>query len=160
MFVFDKTNYSYSIVEIVENKKDLYHLLLLADETTEAIDKYLLESTVYVINDKVKSIGVFCLYKIDDDIIELKNIAVDSIYQSKGIGGSIITCIKEIVKEQGYKVLVVGTADTGEAQIRFYLRNGFIKTGLKKDFFLINYSEPIFENGVQLRDMVMFETKV
>ena len=62
---------------------------------------------------------------------------------------------KEIAKENHYKTLTVGTSDTGFQQIRFYEKNDFIKSGILKDFFIENYPDPIYENGLQMRDMVL-----
>lgn len=54
-----------------------------------------------------------------------------------------------------YSKLIVGTADSGIDQIRFYERNGFMKFGLRKNFFIENYELPIIENGIQLKDMIL-----
>lgn len=143
-------------LELVEANSQLpYSLLLLADETRYAIDKYVFDSNVYVLRDGMDELAVFCLYQIDERILEIKNIAVCSELQGKGIGTLLIKEIVQIGRMQGYKELIVGTADCGVDQIRFYERNGFVKYGIKKDFFIENYEQPIVENGVQLRDMVM-----
>jgi len=64
---------------------------------------------------------------------------------------------KEIAKENHYKKLTVGTSDTGFQQIRFYEKNGFIQRGILKDFFIKNYPDPIYENGLQMKDMIILE---
>lgn len=138
----------------VENGRYPYDLLLLADETKDAIDKYVFKSEVFEVFHSGEKVGVFCLYKIDDNTIELKNIAVSEKYQSQGFGAIIINFIKEYTNN-AYKTLIVGTADTGERQIKFYERNGFVKYGIRENFFIENYPEPIIENGRQLKDMVM-----
>ncbi|MDR0228308.1 MAG: GNAT family N-acetyltransferase [Flavobacteriaceae bacterium] len=153
----DKVGSVYEVLEVVDDKQSLYDLLLLADETKEAIDKYLFDSIVFALQTEKQTVAVFCLYPIDRNTIELKNIAVNSAYQSNGIGASIIDFIKKYSIEKEYSTLLVGTSDTGEAQIRFYLRNGFTSAGIKENFFIENYPEPIFENGKQLKDMVMFQ---
>jgi ribosomal protein S18 acetylase RimI-like enzyme len=38
-----------------------------------------------------------------------------------------------------------------------YEKAGFKKYAIKKDFYLRLYPDPIIENGVQLRDMVMLK---
>ncbi|MGV8048552.1 GNAT family N-acetyltransferase, partial [Mycobacterium kansasii] len=70
-------------------------------------------------------------------------------------GSILMNKAKEIARENHYKTLIVGTSDTGFQQIRFYEKNGFKKTGIRKDFFIENYPSPIFENGLQMRDMVL-----
>ena len=134
-----------------------YNLLLLADETIEGINKYLFDSDVYIaeLPDEEDPIAIFCLYPIDENTIELKNIAVAESYQGKGMGSVLLDKASRIAKEKEYREIIVGTADCGVKQIRFYERNGFVKYGVKKNFFLEIYDQPIYENGVQLIDMVM-----
>jgi len=44
--------------------------------------------------------------------------------------------------------------------ILFYLKQGFVKYGVKKDFFVQNYPQPIYDHGIQLRDMVMLKKEL
>lgn len=139
-----------------------YDLLLLADETVEAINKYLYDSEVYIakLPSEDIPIGIFCLYRINNDTIEIKNIAVAEEYQDKGVGSYLMNRIQEIAKEKKYKEVIVGTGDCGIKQIRFYEKNGFVLYGIKENFFLNNYDKPIYENGVMLKDMVMLRKRV
>ena len=131
------------------------HLLLLADETVEAIEQYLYNSRIYSVWKDKEELAVFCLYPHDNNCLEIKNIAVSTAYQNQHIGSFLIDKIKVIALEQGFEMLIVGTSDTGDAQIRFYERNGFIPYGKRKNFFIDNYPEPIFENGKQMIDMIL-----
>lgn len=133
-----------------------YELLLLADETRDAIDKYLSSSNVYLVKLNNDNVGVFCLYHQDTETVELKNIAVSEKYQRQGIGKQILMHIKKICYPK-YKRIIVGTADCGINQIRFYERNGFLKYDVRKNFFIENYPKPIFENGIQLKDMQLLK---
>lgn len=143
--------------QLITEPRYPYDLLLLADETVSAINRYLFDSEVYIVlNEENTTIGVFCLYEIDDNTVELKNIAISNSQQSKGLGSQVVTYIKNISAKK-YKTLIVGTADCGFRQIKFYENNGFVKYNVRKDFFLHNYEEPIIENGVMLRDMVMLK---
>jgi len=139
-----------------------YDLLLLADETIEGINKYLFNSEVYVAKriDNGLSIGVFCLRHINADTVEIMNIAVSEQYQGTGIGSLLLAESFKIAKEQGYKEVILGTADCGIKQIRFYEKNGFVKYDIKKNYFTDIYDTPIYENGVQLKDMVMLKKRL
>lgn len=139
-----------------------YDLLLLADETIDSINKYLFDSDIYVVKyaDKDEIIGVCCLFDINTDIVEIKNIAVAEAYQGTGIGSYLINKIIEIAKKQEYKEVIVGTADCGIRQIHFYEKNGFEKYGIRENFFLDIFDYPIYENGVMLKDMVMLKKRV
>lgn len=134
-----------------------YDLLLLADETRDAINKYVFDSDVFTvkITPQSTSIGVFAIKQNSSEELELKNIAVKEDHQRMGIGKLILDKTKSIARERGYSKLTVGTSDTGFDQLRFYAANGFVRTGLRKDFFLLNYPDPIYENGIQMKDMVM-----
>lgn len=147
-FIFNK---------IDKNSAIPYELLLLADETIDAVNQYIFKCDIYLLNDGTENIAVMALYKNSDSEIEIKNIAVIESYRSKGIGSILINKAKEIAFNNHYKILSVGTSDTGFQQIRFYEKNGFKKTGIRKDFFIENYPSPIYENGLQMRDMVILE---
>ena len=51
--------------------------------------------------------------------------------------------------------MIVGTADSSLENIAFYKRQAFIKAVSKE--FLLQYVPPIYENGLQAIDMIMFE---
>lgn len=146
-------------IEKIDNNYP-YNLLLLADETVEGIDKYLYESDVYVAKTADEAIGVFCLFQVDEDVVEIKNIAVVPQMQNRGVGSHLMNEIEIIARKKQYKTIIVGTGDCGINQIRFYERNGYSKYAVKKDFFLKIYSEPIYENGIMLRDMVMLKKEI
>lgn len=139
-----------------------YDLLLLADETKEGIHKYLFESEVYVANlsGNDAPIGVFCLYPVHADTVEIMNIAVSEQYQNTGIGSRLLAESFRVAKEQGYKEIIVGTADCGIKQIRFYEKNGFVKCDIRKNYFTDIYDTPIYENGIQLKDMVILRKTI
>ncbi|OCA72709.1 GCN5 family acetyltransferase [Chryseobacterium contaminans] len=145
----------YTFSKIEKNSEIPYELLLLADETVEAINQYIYKCDIYLLHDDTGSIAVMALCKNSDTELEIKNIAVIESYRSKGIGSILIKKAKEIALDNHYKVLSVGTSDTGFQQIRFYEKNGFKKTGIRKDFFIENYPSPIYENGLQMRDMIL-----
>lgn len=132
-----------------------FNLLLLADETIAAIEQYIYDSVVYVLMDEQAVIGVAALYALSAGELEIKNIAVAPSHQNNGIGSFLIRQIIAIARKQQYKTLIVGTADSGWQQIRFYERNGFQKYAVRKNFFIEHYPQPIFENGLQLKDMVL-----
>jgi ribosomal protein S18 acetylase RimI-like enzyme len=154
------TNSPYTITKLQPEDLLPFDLLLLADETKEAIEKYIYDCEVYLVNHNGQSIATFALYPINKTEVEIKNIALVRELQGKGIGSDLIKEIVRIVKEQNYSSLIVGTGDVSAAQIRFYEKNGFVKYDMKKNFFLDNYKLPIIENGKQMKDMVMLRMKI
>ncbi|MDF2476647.1 MAG: family N-acetyltransferase [Sphingobacterium sp.] len=144
-------------IKAITNHKDYpYDLLLLADETIAAINKYLFDSAVFVVQEEQQSIAVFCLYPVDNATLEIKNIAVSPSHRNRGLGSKILRYIQETYHAQ-YPNLIVGTADCGFDQIRFYERNDFVKYDLRTNFFIENYEQPIYENGQLLKDMVLLK---
>ncbi len=145
------------IRRLLTGEKIPYHLLLLADETTEGIDRYIRESDIYIVENKGRFIVVYVLQPVDSSVIEIKNIAVDQEYQGRGIGLSLLSDAIRRAGEEGYSEIIIGTATQAARQISLYEKAGFKKYAIKKDFYLRLYPDPIIENGVQLRDMVMLK---
>lgn len=153
------TKGDYTIQQLAGTDTIPFNLLLLADETREAIEKYIYQSSIYCLYslEVPEPIAVFALYKINDKTVEIKNIAVAESYQGKGLGSFLITAINTIAAMERYKEIIVGTADAGTREIHFYERNGFKRYGTRDNFYTDNYPEPIIENGIRLKDMIMLK---
>ena len=52
------------------------------------------------------------------------------------------------------RILEVGTGNAGIGQLALYQRCGFSIESIEKDYFVRHYPEPIYENGIECRDMV------
>ncbi len=142
------------IREISENKKQYLHLLLLADEQEDMIDRYLSRGTMYVLDDN--GVKAECVVTNEGNgILEIKNIATMPEYQKQGYARKLIDFLVAEYSEQ-YSVLQVGTGDS-PSTIPFYEKCGFIRSHIVKDFFISNYKHPIFECGKQLIDMVYLQ---
>lgn len=137
-----------------------FGLLLLADESIEAIKKYINACRVFEILLNNKMIGIMAVMINNDNTIELKNIAISKKYQRNGFGKQAINWLENFYKEKGVKIIFVGTGDASHSQQRFYQKLGFEKYSIKEDFFLKNYPSAIFENGIQLKNMVMFKKHI
>lgn len=141
--------------QLSKNEKIPYNLLLLADETMEAIEKYIFNSDLFVVEQEAEVIAVYALYVINQEEIEIKNIAVSEAHQGQGIGKLLLQDATNKARDRGFKTLLIGTPDCAVKQLSIYQKAGFEIFDVKKRFFIENYPEPIFENGVQLQDMVM-----
>lgn len=142
----------------LESKETIpYKLLLLADETIEGIDKYIFESTLYVAECEGKMLGVCAITTIDSTLLEIMNIAVGVEHRRKGVGTKLIQYAIDSSKQRGYKALLIGTADVAYMQLAFYRKMGFKDYRVRTNYFVKKYSEPIFEEGVQLRDMIVLK---
>lgn len=131
-----------------------WDLLLSADPSRKMIESYIDNSDIYIASIEEKVVGEYVLTKIDQNTIELKNIAVDEKYQGKGIGKQLVLDAIKKAKEVGFKTIEVGTGNSSFSQLALYQKCGFRITGVDKDFFTKNYTEKIIENGIVCRDMI------
>lgn len=129
-------------------------LLLLADPSEELIREYLSKGICYTAEKNGQLVGVILIvYKIPDNA-EVMNIAVKEEFQKQGIGREILTYIQKELKNKGVKALEIGTGNSSIFQLLLYQRCGFRITKIDFDFFRKNYPEPIYENGIECRDML------
>ena len=139
------------IIEIIDNKKVYIELLLLADEQEDMIARYLDKGKMYVLDDN----GIKCQCVVTNEgngVLEIKNIATVPEYQGKGYAKAMIDFIIAKYRED-YSVLQVGTGDS-PSTIPFYEKCGFVPSHIIPNFFTENYNHPIYEDGIQLVDMV------
>ena len=134
-----------------------YDLLLLSDDSKEAIDKNLHNGELYTCKLDDKVIASFILKIVSEGVLEIKNIAVNENLQGKGIGTVLLNFIKEEAGKRGLRELWVGTCDQCSLEIKFYEKSGFVVSDVRKHFFLDNYDQPIYENGKQIIDMVILK---
>lgn len=132
-----------------------YDLLLLADPSKKNIDKYIFSGDIYIIEKDGITIGCYVLHSINSETIEIKNIVVEPAYQGKGIGLYLLNHATEEAKVKGFKSIIIGTGNSSVGQLYLYQKAGFRISNIIKDFFIDNYDEPIIENGIACRDMVM-----
>ncbi|MDP3624122.1 MAG: GNAT family N-acetyltransferase, partial [Methanobacteriaceae archaeon] len=78
--------------------------------------------------------------------------------QGKGYAKAMIKFVSDFYKNN-YKTMLVGTGDVPSI-LSFYESCGFEKSHVIKNFFTDNYDHPMFEEGVQLIDMVYLGKKL
>jgi len=142
---------------ITENKKQFVDLLLLADEQESMIDKYLARGDLFALYDGgLKSVCV--VTEEGPGICELKNIATYEQWHDRGYGSKLIAYISEFYKGK-YKTMLVGTGEVPWI-LNFYGKNGFKLSHRLPGFFTDNYDHPMFDNGVQLVDMIYLKKEL
>lgn len=145
---------------IQEGSKLPYDLLLLADETIEAIDKYIHDSEIYVYERDGETLGVYVYQIFDGESIEIKNIAVSKKCQGEGIGQRMLLNAIEESKKRGFKYLLIGTSNAAFRQLYIYQKVGFEIFEIKKDFYTKNYSMDLVENGLPLNHMIVLRKQL
>lgn len=141
------------ITEVTEAKKRYLNLLLVGDEQEDMIDRYLERGDLYVLEDD----GVKAVCVVTDEgegVLEIKNISVNPACQRKGYGRILIDYVAEAYRGR-FACLQAGTGDS-PLTVPFYERCGFVRSHSIPNFFIDHYDHPIFEEGVQLVDMVYF----
>ncbi|MCL6269587.1 GNAT family N-acetyltransferase [Sansalvadorimonas sp. 2012CJ34-2] len=128
-------------------------LLLEADPSEAKIQSYLPGSTCFAVEDGEKIVAVCVLIPLSSTSWELINIAVDPSCQGSGVGSKLLKHALSEMKKLGIKRVELGTGSFGY-QLTFYQRAGFRVFAVDRDFFLNNYDEPLFENGLQHKDML------
>ncbi|MET4693467.1 GNAT family N-acetyltransferase [Endozoicomonas lisbonensis] len=128
-------------------------LLLEADPSEDNVRAYLKNSRCYRAEIRQKTVGVCVLTKKSDDCFELMNIAVAPGMQAQGIGTRLLNFVISEVEASGAHRIELGTGTFGH-QLGFYQKAGFRAERVERDFFLKNYDQPVFENGIQHKDML------
>jgi len=128
-------------------------LLLLADPSEDKIRSYLSGSKCFIASSGAVVVGACVVQPRGTGTHEVMSIAVHPAYQKSGHGTALLKWVIDFFRSSGARQLEVGTGSFGY-QLAFYQRHGFRVTSIDHDFFVKNYPEPIFENGIQLVDML------
>jgi GNAT superfamily N-acetyltransferase len=128
-------------------------LLLLADPSEDKIRSYLPGSKCFVASIGEDVVGACVVQPRGEGAHELMSIAVHPAHQKSGYGTALLKWVIDFYRSAGARQLELGTGTFGY-QLAFYQRHGFRVTSIDRDFFVNNYPEPIFEDGIQLFDML------
>ena len=93
-----------------------------------------------------------------DGILEIKNIATEPVFQGQGYGKRLIAFIAKTYQDR-CSILQVGTGAC-PASLSFYEKCGFSRSHRIKNFFTDHYDHPIFEEDIQLVDMIYLRRKL
>lgn len=136
-----------------DNKEQYMNLLLEADPEKEVIEKYLKDGELFVLTYKDEVTCIAVVTKIDEDTVELKNIATTKKYRRQGYGKKMIKYLFDNYKQK-YEKIIVGTT---ENNIPFYVKLGFDKYyKTVKNFFVDNYKDEIWDGDLQCIDMYYY----
>ena len=139
------------IKKVISDKKEFLELLLLADEQEDMIDRYLERGDMFVLyDDGLKALCV--VTREGESVYEIKIIATVLFFQRQGYGKRLIEFLFEYYQGKCSEMLV-GTGDVPSSR-SFYEHCGFAISHRIKNFFTDNYDHPMYEDGVQLVDMI------
>ncbi|HEY0141955.1 MAG TPA: GNAT family N-acetyltransferase [Thermoanaerobaculia bacterium] len=86
---------------------------------------------------------------------ELVELAIAPERQGQGLGKQFVAWLIEEAKRRGKRQMIVGTSSTSAANLLFYQKAGFRIDSIRHDYFWY-YDEPVIENGLPVRDMIVF----
>ena len=136
-----------------ENKEQYMDLLLEADPSKDMINNYLKNGELFVLTYKDDVACIAVVTKIDEDTVELKNIATKKEFRGNGYGKKMLKYLADNYKQK-YKKMLVGTT---ENNIPFYVKQGFDKYEKTiKNFFVDNYDEEIWDGDLHCTDMYYY----
>jgi ribosomal protein S18 acetylase RimI-like enzyme len=136
--------------------ESLIPLLHDAEEDDERIRAALRESACqgYVARAGEQPVGAAVMRWAEGEPSELLYLAVVEGARRQGHGRRIVAALQAELPRRGRSMLV-GTGNCSLDNIAFYQRCGFRMYGVKRDFF--SYIDPpLSENGILMRDMIVF----
>ena len=150
-------NNKYYYLKKIKDKKKNLDLLLLADPEEEAIDKYIDNCEVFEFYHRDILIGQGAVMELSSTVYEIKNFAIYEKFHNCGYGKILINLLCEKYLENFKNRYII--VETSEQGVGFYKKCGFQFSHIVKDFFITNYKQPIFENGIQCKDMFYLKFK-
>ncbi len=132
-----------------------YSLLILADPDPDLLAGYIQKAKVFVVNYKAEVAGVIALEPQLNKVLEIKNIAVKANFQGRGIGRYLMDFSEEYALDKDFEAIKVATGNSSLGPLRLYRSQGFEIYEVHEDYFIKNYPDPIYENGIQCRDQII-----
>ncbi|KEI72151.1 GNAT family N-acetyltransferase [Endozoicomonas elysicola] len=128
-------------------------LLLEADPSEANIQSYLSGGWCFAAREQDRIVGACIVKTISDRCVEIFNVSVMPELQGRGIGTQLLNYVLDGLAQRSIKRVELGTGTFGY-QLTFYQRLGFRVSDVITNHFLDHYPEPIFEHGIQHKDML------
>jgi predicted N-acetyltransferase YhbS len=149
------------VVEHAGPRSQLRSLFELAEDSARELDAYIEDGRVLVAVDGDEVVGHVQLTPIAEQPtdIEVKNMAVDTAHQRRGIGRALMTAAIALARAEEGSRLVVATAAADVGNLRFYQRLGFRMRAIERDAFTpaTGYEPGLLIDGIELRDRVWLD---
>jgi ribosomal protein S18 acetylase RimI-like enzyme len=118
------------------------------------VRSYLQKGICYIAQLNNEVVAVCLIMETKVNTIEVMNLAVKEEYQNKGIGKRLLLYVIDEIKKGDTKTIEIGTGNPGVVQMLLYQKCGFRIVEIDFDFFRRTHPEPIYENGIECRDMI------
>ena len=128
------------LLQVCEIEKDNFSLPWSEKSFLESMER---NDTVFLValngEEVAGYLGCYCVAGEG----EITNVAVKSSYRRQGIGGKLLETLYEEAKVLHTQEFFLEVRESNEAAIGLYSRQGFVKEGVRKNF----YEKPV-ENAV------------
>ena len=128
------------LLQVCEIEKDNFSLPWSEKSFLESMER---NDTVFLValngEEVAGYLGCYCVAGEG----EITNVAVKSSYRRQGIGGKLLETLYEEAKVLHTQEFFLEVRESNEAAIGLYARQGFVKEGVRKNF----YEKPV-ENAV------------
>lgn len=138
-----------------------YELLLEADPDREKVDAYLAVSDCFIATVRNFIAGVIVVRRQGQGEAEIMNLSVSDIFRRRGIARKLLRYISgEWAPANDVKRLEIRTGTSAAGPMMLYQQEGFDLVALDRDYFVRNYPEPIWENGVQCKHQLILSKQL
>ena len=128
------------LLQVCEIEKDNFSLPWSEKSFLESMER---DDTLFLVAlDREEVAGYLGCYCVAGEG-EITNVAVKSSYRRQGIGGKLLETLYEEAKALQTYEFFLEVRESNEAAIGLYSRQGFVKEGVRKNF----YEQPV-ENAV------------
>ena len=128
------------LLQVCEIEKDNFSLPWSEKSFLESMER---NDTVFLVallrKEVAGYLGCYCVAGEG----EITNVAVKSSYRRQGVGGKLLETLYEEAKALHTQEFFLEVRESNEAAIALYSRQGFVKEGVRKNF----YEKPV-ENAV------------
>jgi GNAT superfamily N-acetyltransferase len=136
--------------------EEVFPLLLLAEPVPAALRWGLehLSDALYGMELNGAWIGAATV-RWHSEPCEILELAIAAEHQGQGLGKMFVAWLVEEARRRGKTAITVGTSNASISNILFYQRCGFRMDHVRADYFRY-YRTPRYENGVRVRDLLVF----
>lgn len=128
------------LLQVCEIEKDNFSLPWSEKSFLESMER---DDTLFLVAlDREEVAGYLGCYCVAGEG-EITNVAVKSSYRRQGVGGKLLETLYEEAKALRTQEFFLEVRESNEAAIGLYSRQGFVKEGVRKNF----YEQPV-ENAV------------
>jgi ribosomal protein S18 acetylase RimI-like enzyme len=154
-------------LELIELPEDfdrmrLLALFRLADDSDQAIAKYLHEGRLFALRHENEIVGHVQVVARQAGEVELQSLAISPDLQGRGHGRTMVTQVLDAIAREGVRRVLVATASADVDNLAFYQKLGFRLLSVERDAFgpENGYPSDHHAGGIPVRDRVWLDREL